>query len=151
MVKISNCLECNQCCNFEPYVGKVFTEQKLAKYFSFNSRLCKTFFNKIEDKYIFGRYCKQYNAGKCDLYHGDLFPFACAIYPFIIASKPKGGYKLVIDRNCPHWRVVVDNTDQLFDVVKKYAINDAIDTFQEKDLIRMGYKIITIQDDIHIT
>lgn len=150
MIKLTNCFECRQCCNFSQYKGKKLSAEKLYKHFSFTKRLSEIFFNKEKELYIIEDNCKCYKNGKCSIYQTDNFPFACAAYPFMIAVKKDGNHKLVIDRNCRYWREAVNQSEIIHELIKKHQETESIDVFPEKDLIRMGYKILTIRNEISI-
>lgn len=150
MIKIEHCLECKECCSFSPFAGKKLTIKEFEDHFSFTEKLCDTFFKKIEDKYLIAPRCKQNENGKCKLYNTPEFPFACAMYPFILGVNRSGKYDLLIDRNCPNWKSVLNDKAEALKVIQQYKSWGTLDTFLEKDLRRMGYKLLTVLKNIEI-
>ena len=100
-----------------------------------------------ETKFIMKKYCQHYDNFHCDIYNTDEFPFVCATYPFFIIIKKsflkhESTLHLAIDRNCPHWKLFLEQADKVDQIIKKYLEKDLpIDIFPQKKMHSLGYRL----------
>lgn len=156
MIQHEVCESCKGCCRYDDYCTNEFSEEELQHHFCFSRHMSQTFFSfdKQKNKFIMKKYCQHYDNFHCDIYNTDEFPFVCATYPFFIIIKKsflkhESTLHLAIDRNCPHWKLFLEQADKVDQIIKKYLEKDLpIDFFPQKKMHSLGYRLTLLDTQL---
>ena len=63
--------------------------------------------------------------------------------------KHESTLHLAIDRNCPHWKLFLEQADKVDQIIKKYLEKDLpIDIFPQKKMHSLGYRLTLLDTQL---